>query len=37
MFVRKTDRKRPFGRLRFKREDNIKMDLRGIDWRFGLD
>ena len=28
---------RPLGRLRRRLEDNIKMDLRGVEWRHGLD
>jgi hypothetical protein len=35
--VEKPERKRPLGRLRYRREDTIKMDLReigrsGMDW-----
>jgi hypothetical protein len=26
------ERKRPLGRLKYTREDNIKMDLEGIGW-----
>ena len=37
VLVRKTERKRKFGRPRFRWEDNIKMDLQGVgcggmDW-----
>jgi len=37
VLVRKTEGKRPLGRPRFRREENIKMDLQkvrcgGMDW-----
>jgi len=30
--VRKNERKRPLGRHRRRREDNIKMDLQEVGW-----
>jgi len=30
--VRKPEGKRPLGRLRHRREDNIKMDLQEVGW-----
>jgi hypothetical protein len=36
MIVRKSEGKRPFGRLRHRWEDNIKMDLMDIVWQ-GVD
>jgi hypothetical protein len=36
MFVRKPEGKRPLGRPRCRREDNIRMDLREIRWK-GVD
>jgi hypothetical protein len=35
-FGAETDRKRPLGRPRYKREDNIKMDIQGVGCR-GMD
>jgi hypothetical protein len=34
-FVGKPEEKRPLGRLRHRREDNIKMDLQEVGW--GMD
>jgi hypothetical protein len=36
ILVGKPEGKRPLGRIRRRREDNIKMDLRGIEWG-GID
>jgi hypothetical protein len=36
ILVRKPGRKRPLGRPRRRREDNIKMDIREIGWG-GMD
>jgi hypothetical protein len=36
ILVGKPEGKRPLGRLRHRREDNIKMDLRQIGWE-GVD
>jgi hypothetical protein len=33
MLVKKPEGKKPFGRLRCRWEDNIKMDLKEIDWK----
>jgi hypothetical protein len=33
VFVRKPERKRPLGRPRNRREDNIKMELHDVGWR----
>jgi hypothetical protein len=33
----KTKVKRPFGRPRLRWDDGIRMDLREIDWGFGLN
>jgi hypothetical protein len=30
--VGKTERRRPFGRLRHRWEDNIEMNLREVEW-----
>jgi hypothetical protein len=35
--VGKPEGKRPFGRPRRRREDNIKMDLRVVGWGHGVD
>jgi hypothetical protein len=35
--VGKAEGKRPHGRPRRRWEDNIKMDLREVGWRHGLD
>jgi hypothetical protein len=35
--VGKPEGKRALGRPRHRWEDNIEMDLRGIDWECGLD
>jgi len=32
VLVGKPERKRPLGRLRFRWEDNIKMDLQEVGW-----
>jgi hypothetical protein len=32
MFLGKPKRRQPLGRLTRRWKDNIKMDLRGIDW-----
>jgi hypothetical protein len=37
VLVGKPERKRPLGRPRRTWEDNIKMDLREIEWGHGLD
>jgi hypothetical protein len=37
VLVAKREGRRPFGRLRHRWEDNIKMDLREVGWRHGLD
>jgi hypothetical protein len=34
--VGRPEGKRPLGRLRRRREDNIKMDLQEVEWR-GVD
>jgi hypothetical protein len=31
--VGKPEGERPLGRLRHRREDNVRMDLRGIEWK----
>jgi hypothetical protein len=36
ILVRKSEGKRPFGRLKHRREDNIRMDLRELGWE-GVD
>jgi hypothetical protein len=36
ILVGKPERNRPLGRLRCRREDNIRMDLREIGWG-GMD
>jgi hypothetical protein len=36
IMVRKPERKRPLGRFRRRSEDNIKMNLREIEWA-GMD
>jgi len=36
ILIRKPERNRPLGRPRRRREDNIRLDLRGIGWR-GVD
>jgi len=33
----KPEGKRPLGRLRCRWENNIKMDLQEVAWRYGLD
>jgi hypothetical protein len=33
----KPEGRRPLGRLRLRWEDNIKMDLREVEWGHGLD
>jgi hypothetical protein len=35
--VEKPEERRPLGRPRRRREDNIKMDLREVGWGQGLD
>jgi hypothetical protein len=35
--VGKPERKRPIGRPRHRREENIKMDLQEVGWGNGLD
>jgi hypothetical protein len=35
--VGKPEGRRPLGRPRRRWKDNIKMDLRGVEWEFGLD
>jgi hypothetical protein len=37
VLVGKPEGKRPLGRPRRRWEDGIRMDLREIDWRCGLD
>jgi hypothetical protein len=37
VLVRKPDRKRPLGRHRHRREDNIKMYLKEMEWGHGQD
>jgi hypothetical protein len=37
VLVGKTEGKRPLGRHRLRREDNIKMDLQKVGWRQGLN
>jgi hypothetical protein len=37
VLVRKPVGRRPFGRLRCRWEDNIKMDLQEVGWGHGLD
>jgi hypothetical protein len=37
VFVGKPEGKRPFGRSRRRREDNIKINLQGVGWRHVLD
>jgi hypothetical protein len=37
VLVAKTGGKRPLGRPRRRREDNIKMDLQEVGWGHGLD
>jgi hypothetical protein len=36
ILVGKPEAKRPFGRYRGRREDNVRMDLRGMEWE-GVD
>jgi hypothetical protein len=36
VLARKPDRKRPLGRTRHRREDNIKMHLQEVEW-MGID
>jgi hypothetical protein len=33
VMVRRPEGKRPFGRLRHRREDNIKMEAQDVGWR----
>ena len=35
--VGKAEERRPFARPRRRWEDNIKMDLREVEWRHGVD
>jgi hypothetical protein len=35
VLVGQPEGRRPFGRLRYRWEDNIKMDLRGVGWVWG--
>ena len=37
VLVGKPKGKRPFGRPKLRWEDNIKMDLQEVGWRYGLD
>jgi hypothetical protein len=37
VMVRRPEGKRPLGTPRRRWEDNIKMDLRGVGWGYGLD
>jgi hypothetical protein len=37
VLVGKPERRRPLGRPRRRWEDNIKMDLREVGWRGGMD
>jgi hypothetical protein len=37
VLVGKLEGRRPLGRPRCRREDNIKMDLREVGWGHGLD
>jgi hypothetical protein len=37
LLVGKPEGKRPLGRPGRRREDNIKIDLQEIGWRYGLD
>jgi hypothetical protein len=36
VLVGKPEGKRPFGRPRLRREDNIKVDLQEVGWGYGL-
>jgi len=37
VLVGKPEGKRPLGKYKRKREDNIKMDLQEVGWRQGLN
>ena len=37
VLVEKPKGKRPLGRPRHRWEDNIKIDIQEVDWRYGLD
>jgi hypothetical protein len=37
VLVGKPEGKRPLGRFRRKRKDNIKIDLQEVGWGYGLD
>jgi len=37
VLVEKHEGKRPLGRPRLRMEDNIKMDLQEVGWKYGLD
>jgi hypothetical protein len=37
VLIRKPEGKRQFGIPRLRQEDNIKVDLKEVCWRYGLD